>query len=213
MKTIFLEGEITTDVAKQFRAQLPLSGEPVTLDIFSEGGSVVAALRICDVIKSYAGRVTARVSSAFSAATMVSSACDEVQITPMGSMMIHAPYFETEGVSSSEKGFLESLRSRMESIYAQKTRKPLAMVSKWLDGEVFFDSATAIAAGLADRLCYEPMARVSVAQAVGPSIAWKRAVNARLSLGMDTMRAKLEVDRVYPGLRLRMIQETNQARR
>lgn len=212
MKTIFLEGEITTDTAKQFRAQLPTSGEPVVLDIFSEGGSVVAALRICDVIKSYAGKVTARVSSAFSAATMVSSACDEVQITELGSMMIHAPYFEAEGVSSSEKGFLESLRARMETIYSEKTRKPLAMVSKWLDGEVFFDAQTAIAAGLADRLCYEPMAHVSTAQAVGPTIAWKRAVSARTSLGMDSLRAKLEVDRVYPGLRQRMIQEENSRR-
>lgn len=212
MKTIHLEGEITNDTAKQFRAQLPANGEPIVLDIFSEGGSVVAALRICDVIKSYAGKVTARVSSAFSAATMVSSACDEVQITELGSMMVHAPYFEAEGVSSSEKGFLESLRSRMETIYSEKTRKPLAMVSKWLDGEVFFDAQTAIAAGLADRLCREPMAHVPSVQAVGPTIAWKRAVNARTSLGMDSLRAKLEVDRVYPGLRQRMIQEENSRR-
>lgn len=212
MKVIHLEGEITTDTAKQFRAQLPASGEPVVLDIFSEGGSVVAAFRVCDVIKSYAGRVIARVSSAFSAATIISSACDETQISPTGSMMIHAPYYEAEGASSSEKGFLESLRSRMESIYAQKTRKPLSMVSKWLDGEVFFDASTAIAAGLADRLCYEPMARVPVAQAVGPTIAWKRAVGARTSLGMDSLRAKLEVDRLYPNLRQRMLQEANRKR-
>src|SRR5699024_12226091 len=67
-----------------------LTDEPVELIINSGGGDVFSASEIYTELRSYKGEVNARiVGVAASAATVISSACSKVTMSPTASYMIH----------------------------------------------------------------------------------------------------------------------------
>jgi ATP-dependent protease ClpP protease subunit len=212
-----LPGEVS---ARQIKSQLPTDGSPITVKIHSEGGSVFEAFSIFDAIASYPGRKTAVVESmAFSAASLLLAAFDEVEITENGYVMIHAPHFEgEEDLDESQKRLLAQLRERMVGIYAAKTGKPRSFIERELEREVFYDAEASIDLGLVNRIAKRPasvtariparvMAKIKTAKQ-SPAAQWKAAVDA-LASRMTKAQAIVEVDKTHPGLRQRMLAEVN----
>lgn len=219
MKTIRIDGPIGQEAgeisARWFRSQLPTNGSPVEVKFHSEGGSVFEAFAIHDAVKSYSGRKTATVESmAFSAASLLLCAFDDVSISPNGYCMIHAPYFDGDDVPKSERQLLASLRNRMIGIYAEKTRKPIATISRMVDEETFLDADSSISLGIVNRVARASsavmarmpariLAKIKAASPGASATAkWKAAVAA--CAGNVSLANKQN-----PGLRLKMLAEVN----
>lgn len=218
MKTIRIDGPIGQEPgeisAKWFRSQLPSDGSQIRVAIHSEGGAIIEALAMFDTVKAYSGRKTAVVESmAFSAASVLLCAFDDVEISPNGYTMIHAPYFDTDELPKSEHQFLDSLRERMIGIYSQKTGKPIATISKMVDEETFLDAESSIRLGIVNRIARTgsgAMARMPArilarikgsAPGATATAKWKAAVAACGSV--------TKADKQNPGLRQRMLAEAN----
>lgn len=218
MKTIRIDGPIGQEPgeisAKWFRSQLPSDGSHVEVRVHSEGGSVFEAFAIFDAVKAYSGRKTAVVESmAFSAASLLLCAFDDVAISPNGYTMVHAPYFDSEELPKSEHQLLESLRERMIGIYSEKTGKPIATISKMVDEETFLDAESSIRLGIVNRISRIPsaflarmpariLARIKgSAPGATATAKWKAAVAACGSV--------TKADQQNPGLRQKMLAEAN----
>jgi ATP-dependent Clp protease protease subunit len=219
MRTIRIDGPIGQEPgeisAKWFRSQLPADGSPITVFFHSEGGSVFESFSIFDAIKAYSGRKTAIVESmAFSAASLLLCAFDDVAISPNGYTMVHAPYFDSEELPKSERQLLASLRERMIGIYSEKTGKPIATISKLVDQETFLDAESSISLGIVNRVARASstvvarmpariLAKIKAASPGATATAkWKAAVAA--CAGNVTLANKQN-----PGLRLKMLAEFN----
>lgn len=209
-------GEVS---ARWFRSQLPTDGSPIEVRFHSEGGSVFEAFAIYDLISAYPGRKKARVEAmAFSAASLLLCAFGDVEITPNGYTMLHAPYSESKEVSAGESELLAGLRQRLINLYSQKTRKPVSVISRLVDQETFFDAEASLSlgivnrvlpvgAGVVARLPQRIVARMKAA-ALPAKQQWQIAVDEAAKT-MPRNKAVASVDKSHPGLRQKMIDETN----
>ncbi|WP_430451687.1 Clp protease ClpP [Rhodopirellula europaea] len=207
--------------AKWLQSQFPTDNSPIECRLHSPGGSVLEAFAMIDELKAYRGKKTAVVSAmAFSAASLLLSAFDEVEITPNGYVMIHQPHFEDDGPTRSERSFLGSLGGRMVGIYCEQTGKSADIIHRMMSEERYFDAEAAIDFGLADRVrtglttavARVPQRVVAMAKAKETTTAtqrWRAAV-AEASKTMPRAKAMVYVDKTEPGLRRRMIEEANQ---
>lgn len=102
-----------------------LTDEPVELTINSGGGDVFSASEIYTELRSYKGEVSARiVGVAASAATVISSACSKVTMSPTASYMIHKA--STIGIGNSDdfqhaSNFLDTVDNSIVTAYMEKT--------------------------------------------------------------------------------------------
>lgn len=153
------DGEVSSSMV---RAMLP---EDQTQDlkcyIHSEGGSVFEGFAIYDILDKYPGKKTAVIeSSAFSIASFIPMAFDEIEITPNGYMMIHNPYMETEGDDEDlAKGSatLKDLKDNMIAAYSRRTGKGLEEVAAMLKAETYMNATKAVQLGFCDRITSKPV--------------------------------------------------------
>lgn len=148
------ENEVT---AEWVRAQLPTNAtEPIRVSIHSEGGSVFEGFAIHDVLASYAGpKVVAVESTAFSIASFIAMAGDEIEMSPNAYFMLHNPRISVEGDDSElakTAGMIADLKTNMVNAYALRMGKPVEQVQAILKEETYFNATDAVAAGLADRI-------------------------------------------------------------
>jgi len=139
-------------------AQLALCdpSTPVYLDIHSQGGSVFEGFAIYNMIKEWSGKTIARIkTAAFSIASYIAMAADEVEIADNGFFMIHNP-FDDQGGDDEElikkAALLKDMRESMTNVYAEKTGMALATVQDMMKKESFIGAQQAISLGLADRV-------------------------------------------------------------
>jgi len=226
MRVIRIDGPIGTGPgeisSRWFKGQLPADGSPIEVKFHSEGGSLFEAFGIYDAIAAYRGRKVASVESmAFSAASMLLCAFDDVAITPNAYTMVHAPYFEGDDAPASERQLLANLRSRLINIYASKTRQPIGTISRLVDQETFFDAEASLSLGIVNRILptssavmarlpARVLAKLVSSKTVGTTVAakWRAAVDAA-ALAMPRAKAIVQVDKTHPGLRQKMIAEVN----
>jgi len=148
----------STDV----RAMLPADQtEPIHVKIHSEGGSVFEGFRIFDLFNAYKGpkKVTIE-SSAFSIASFIPMAFEEVEITPNGYLMIHNPYMQAQGDDEdliSEASKLTKLKANMISAYAAKSKQPEDAITQMLKGETYLNAEEAVALGFCNRITTKPI--------------------------------------------------------
>ena len=115
-------GEIS---ARWLRSQLPIGGGEVMLQVHCEGGSVFECLAMCDVLSAYGGNVKGVVSSmALSAASLLLTACDEIQVTPNAYLMLHNSRMDGSELSETEADLLRSLNEKMVTMYSTRSRQP-----------------------------------------------------------------------------------------
>ena len=147
--------------AQMVKAQLPATGEPVTIKIHSEGGSVFEGFSIHDALAAYPGQKTAVIeSSAFSIASFIPMACDQIEITPNGFLMLHNPYVEAVGDDeelAKQSALLSQLKNNMVTAYSQRTGRSPEEIQAILKEETYLNANDAVAMGFADRITEKPI--------------------------------------------------------
>jgi ATP-dependent protease ClpP protease subunit len=165
-KTIRIDGVIGTGdgeiSAAMVREQLPENGtEPIAVKIHSEGGSVFEGFAIHDAFAAYQGPKSLSIeSSAFSIASFIACAFDDVEISSNGYMMLHNPYAQVEGDDEDfarQSEMLGKLKSSMVSAYAQRSGKSEDEIKAILKNETYLNAQQAVEMGLAKRIAGQPV--------------------------------------------------------
>ena len=165
-KTIRIDGvigrgpnEVTAD---SVREQLPANGsDPIAVKIHSEGGSVFEGFAIYDALAAYEGPKSLSIeSSAFSIASFIAMAFDDVAISPNGFVMIHNPAAMIDGddeemAASAE--LLASLKSQMIAAYSRRSGKSEDEIRGLMKRETYLNAEQAVAMGFAQRIAGQPV--------------------------------------------------------
>lgn len=157
----------------------------VVVWINSPGGDCIAAAQIYNMLSEYPGHVTVKVDGlAASAASVITMAGDEVQMSPVSMLMIHNPATLAFGDHTEMQKAIELLDAVKESIinaYVRKTGLSRARISHLMDAETWMDANKAVELGFADGILYsegdEEQAKNGTTDAVMFS---RRAVNNAL---------------------------------
>lgn len=137
----------------------------IHLRINSPGGDVLAAQAICQAIRETGAKVVAHVDGyAASAATVIATAADEVEIAPGGFYMIHNAWtwaMGNAGEMTATATLLSKIDGSMAAQYARKSGMKLEDVRSAMDAETWYTADEAVAAGLVDRLAEGKKAEAS----------------------------------------------------
>jgi len=125
--------------------------QPLVVRIHSEGGVVTDGLALYDAFKAYAGPKRAIIeSAAFSIASHIAMAFDDVQITENGYLMIHNPHMEVAGDNAAHTQAAEvltMLKASMVTAYTGKTGKSEQEITSVMNAETWINAKTALANG------------------------------------------------------------------
>jgi len=203
--------------AKWLRGQLPVDGRDVVLQIHCEGGSVFEALAMIDVLTAYRGQAKAVVSSmALSAASLLLTACDEIEVTPNAYLMLHNAHMNDSELSETERDLLNSLSERMVGMYSTRSGQPASKIRQMMDAETFLDAAESVRLGFADRVVSPSNLRI-VARSIPRRIVARmkspaQTAVARWNKAVQACGNVNQADKQNPGLRLKMLAEVNSKR-
>jgi ATP-dependent protease ClpP protease subunit len=165
-KTIRIDGVIGSSdgeiSAVMIREQLPENGtDPIAVKIHSEGGSVFEGFAIHDAFAAYQGPKTLSIeSSAFSIASFIACAFDDVEISSNGYMMLHNPYAQVEGDDEDfarQSEMLGKLKTSMVAAYAQRSGKSEDEIKAILKNETYLNAQQSVEMGLAKRIAGQPV--------------------------------------------------------
>lgn len=195
----------------------------LTARIHSEGGSLLEGLAMHDAFAAYPGPKRATVESmAFSAATLVLCAFDDVEISGNGWLMVHGPSWEADAsIGRAEEIWGSRIKIDMAEIYAQRCGKSVREIMAWMDESRYFNAEEAVATGFCSRVIDATHVAPSMV-ARGPAkmrsvgSIWKECVAYEITRlkacsrppANITAEAVIQVDREFPGLRQRMLNET-----
>ncbi|RSV41525.1 Clp protease ClpP [Sphingomonas sp. ABOLE] len=143
--------------AKKVAAQLRAIGNrPVEVQVNSGGGDMFEGLAIYNVLREHPAEVTVKVMGmAASAASIIAMAGDRVEIGAASFVMIHNCWVVASGNRhdmAEVAAFLTPFDQAMADVYAQRTGKAAAEITKWMDAETYMSGSTAIDRGFADAL-------------------------------------------------------------
>ena len=184
--------EITPEA---LHAMLYLPGEDAQDDLRiilnSYGGSCNAAVRMFDDLRAYPGNVHIIVSgTAASAATVLATAADRLEMTPGSLWMIHDPSVMAWG---SERDLAEAiclLRACKESIlnvYCRRCRKPRDEISAMMRDTTWMDAGAALQDGFVDGIVDMGSGIINAAFCHETSLA---EAKARVAAWMERSRPK-----------------------
>lgn len=184
---ILLYGEVGVDFTsvdvKTQLAQMD-QDEELVCRIDSPGGSVFQGFSIAEAIRQYPGPKRAVVeSAAFSIASYILTAFDDVAIASNGYVMIHNPAMPVDGDDEDHAKAsidLQKFKSSMIEAYAAKLGTTPEDVSELMKAETYFNADEAVAVGFANQIS-EPAASRVVATAKSRSLP--TSVRASLSEG------------------------------
>ena len=161
---IYLNGEITQELANSVRAQLEKTKGPVELHIDSQGGDVFAGLSIYNMlqrrdVKVFVDGIAGSISSVIA---LVGE--ERPQISETGTFAIHnALINQTQGnhhelrqVASS----LEKFSDIVASVYEKKTNLKLEEIKELMNAESIFTANEAVELGFAKEI-YTPLKAVA----------------------------------------------------
>ena len=133
-----------------------IKGGTIHLRINSPGGDVFAAQAICQAIRDTGAKVIAHIDGyAASAATVIATAADEVEISDGGFYMIHNAWTWAMGNANdmtSTAGLLSKIDASLAGQYAKKSGMSVENLRAAMDAETWYTADEAVAAGLVDRI-------------------------------------------------------------
>lgn len=133
-----------------------IKGGTIRLRINSPGGDVFAAQAICQAIRDTGAKVVAHIDGyAASAATVIATAADEVEISDGGFFMIHNAWTWAMGNASdltATATLLSKVDASLAGQYAKKSGMSVDAVKAAMDAETWYTADEAVAAGLVDRI-------------------------------------------------------------
>lgn len=161
-----------------------IGNRDVTVNINSPGGDFFEGIGIYSLLREHPARVTVKVMGlAASAASVIAMAGDDIQISPVGFMMVHNAWAVAIGNRHDFRqaaDTLEPFDDAMANLYAERSGAAKAEAVGWMDAETWFNGSGAIDAGLADSVMSE--AEISEANRSGTqSLAAVRRVEAALA--------------------------------
>jgi len=125
-------------------------------NIMSDGGSASAAFAIANIIKKLDKPTTAHVEVAFSAATVISLACDEVVIAENGYWMMHHAMVDAYMANAAElldlADRLEKLDNQLIDIYSESSTMDQNEILENMVSEKIMVGQEVVDAGFAARL-------------------------------------------------------------
>ena len=162
---LVLNGEISDETwygdevtPQLFRDDLSKCKGDIAVWINSPGGDVFAAAQIYDMLMDYPHNVTVKIDGlAASAASVIAMAGTEVQMSPVGMMMIHNTSTIAWGDSAELKKAISMLDEVKESIinaYEIKTGLPRDKISRLMDNESWFNATKAKELGFIDKIMF-----------------------------------------------------------
>lgn len=142
-----------------FRKELAkYKGKNITVWIDSYGGDVFAAAGIYNALKEHDGKVITVVDGkAMSAASVIAMAGEEIQMSPVGIMMIHNPWSSAQGDAREMRhaaDVLDEVKETIINAYQLKTGKSRKKISEMMDNESFMSAKAALKEGFADKILY-----------------------------------------------------------
>lgn len=143
-----LEGTAPNDIL----SELP-ENEDVEITINSYGGSLSAGNEIYTGLMEFTGKLTVKVIMAGSAASLIAMAGTEVQMSPVGQIMIHNVSMYADGDYREMDKASEILRKSNVSLsnaYQLKTGKSREEILSLMDDETWLTAEEAIELGFAD---------------------------------------------------------------
>lgn len=130
--------------------------QPLVVRIHSEGGAVADGLAIYDAFKAYSGPKKAIIeSAAFSIASHIAMAFENVEITENGYLMIHNPHMDAGGDDAAHyqaAEILSKLKASMVTAYSQKTGKTADEILAVMAKDTWINATDALAAGYVNRI-------------------------------------------------------------
>lgn len=154
------DGEVSADSIRQ---QLPANGtDPIRVSIHSEGGSVFEGFAIYDAFVNYSGPKTISVeSTAFSIASFIAMAFDDIEMSPNAYLMLHNPRVGIDAADDDElastAGMIGKLKANMIEAYAKRSGKSIDEIAAILKAETYFNATDAVAYGFANRITGKPV--------------------------------------------------------
>ncbi|MGI9127029.1 MAG: head maturation protease, ClpP-related [Roseomonas sp.] len=157
--TIDLFGDVGAEItaaklAETLRTLPPAA--PLTLRIFSYGGSAIEGLAIFNSLQRHQGKKTVIIDPlAASAASLIAMAGDEILMAENAFLMIHDVNAFGGGAAEDHRKLAENLdqvNAQYAKAYAARSTKPLEEVMAAMRAETWFDAEAAVAWGLADRI-------------------------------------------------------------
>lgn len=135
------------------------SGEDIELEINSPGGYIVAASEMYTALKDYSKNVVAKiVGFAGSCASWVAMAADEVQISPVGSLMIHNSSDMAWGdhrTMDSTAQALASIDDGIRNAYRLKTGMDFEKLEELMNRETYINAQKAVEYKFADKIMFD----------------------------------------------------------
>lgn len=126
------------------------------LRINSPGGDVFEANAIATAIAQHKGQTIAHIDGlAASAATFISAAADEVEISDGGFYMIHNGWTIALGdkrVMQDTADLLDKVDASIVNAYAKRTSASAQQIVQWMNAETWFTAEEAVSNKFADRL-------------------------------------------------------------
>lgn len=168
-----------------------IGDQDVFVDINSPGGDFFEGVTIYNMLRAHKHRVTVRILGlAASAASVIAMAGDEIQIGKAGFLMIHNAWVVALGNRHDMREAADTLEvfdEAMASLYAERTGAERKQATRWMDDETWFNGATAIELGFADKL-------LTVDTKIDDAAA-KAAANINATRLVDTALARMHVPR------------------
>ena len=141
------ERGITAQQVKTLLAKMDQT-QPLIVRIDSEGGSVFDGLSIYEAFANYPGPKKAVIeSTAFSIASYIAMAFDDVEIAENGYVMVHEPASSVDGTASEmtkSAELLAKLDQSMVEAYARKTGLSEAEARMLMQDETFLNASEAL---------------------------------------------------------------------
>ena len=142
------------DVAQAISALAPT--DTLRLRINSPGGDVFEGQAMATAIRQHPGKTIAHIDGlAASAATFISAAADEVEISEGAFYMIHNGWTIALGdkrVMTDTAMLLGKVDASIINTYAQRTGASVEQLAAWMDAETWFTAEEAVSHKFADRL-------------------------------------------------------------
>ena len=134
-------------------------GKNITVWIDSYGGNVFAGAGIYNALKNHKGKVIAKIDGkAMSIASVIAMAADEVQVSPVGVIMIHNPWSMASGDMHDLRktaDVLETIKESIVNAYVLKTGKTEKEIASMMDEETWMSANVAVKQGFADTVISE----------------------------------------------------------
>lgn len=149
-------GVSAQSLVPQIRA---IKGGTLHLRINSPGGDVFAAQAIVAAIRDTGAKVIAHIDGyAASAATVIATAADEIEMSDGAMYMIHCAWTVAYGNASDlleTAALLEKVDGVIASQYAKRSGQTPEAIKALMDAESWFTAQEAVDAGLVDRVALD----------------------------------------------------------